>query len=426
MENQRECKSLLEGELVHEGLQLCQDNVKGRYYKAKEDIAVGTVVIRTYGIMHDSESSVLESLQNLLVQLSSKDVSEREEIVYRLQWLTPQTHSKIDQRQIKKYNLEPNLFSTLMASIPPSILSDNHIKDTSDLILLFCKIDLNSHNSGLFPLASFLNHSCYPTCSGSLSEDHTSFEIRTLSHLPKNCELSINYLDEKFWFLPTVMRRQKLETSYFFQCCCIRCNGEFENEKYLNSINCKQCDGACFVNTNSNKYICQNCGTNAEEDTKDVIDYTQRFETDLNKIMESESFDMEDNYEKLMRLWNDELLYKFHWMKMIVLKNLIELSYEIALEKIVNLRQLQEEQLEGGNSKTDTQQQQAEKYQRDHLTQLKTLLQFCESLYPPNTYPVSSVCEKLNYICDVLGLEEEAKTYSKRMCHIRDVCGWFI
>ena len=81
-------------------------------------------------------------------------------------------------------------------------------------------IDHNCLGPGLFPLASFFNHSCAHNCSGYLTtsredgvsvdgEEHSEnddnieeievFEVRTVENVPQGSQLVLNYLEEDVW-----------------------------------------------------------------------------------------------------------------------------------------------------------------------------------------------------------------------------------
>ncbi|KAJ3398146.1 hypothetical protein HDV05_002706, partial [Chytridiales sp. JEL 0842] len=73
----------------------------------------------------------------------------------------------------------------------------------------------------VFPLASFFNHSCEPTCE--CIQISITMTIRTLRPLKQGEELSISYINT---LLPLASRRSILSQDYFFECGCTRCKRE--------------------------------------------------------------------------------------------------------------------------------------------------------------------------------------------------------
>jgi SET and MYND domain-containing protein len=72
---------------------------------------------------------------------------------------------------------------------------------------------------GLFPSASFLNHSCVPTCRFSV-DPHGFLRIFAARALPKGAELSIPYVNPA---MPVERRQARLQRHFFFQCACTLC-----------------------------------------------------------------------------------------------------------------------------------------------------------------------------------------------------------
>jgi len=71
----------------------------------------------------------------------------------------------------------------------------------SELLLLLHRLDQNSFDSGLYPLACFFNHACWPNCEGSASVIDSKdplgdsiFEIRAIRDVSPGEHLCISYL----------------------------------------------------------------------------------------------------------------------------------------------------------------------------------------------------------------------------------------
>ncbi|KAI9346832.1 hypothetical protein DFJ73DRAFT_837691 [Zopfochytrium polystomum] len=84
-----------------------------------------------------------------------------------------------------------------------------------------------SVNAGraLFPLASYFNHSCEPTCE--CFQQGTTMTIKTIRSVKEGEELTISYMDTN---LPVQARRSQLSQDYYFLCRCVRCERELAHE----------------------------------------------------------------------------------------------------------------------------------------------------------------------------------------------------
>jgi len=103
--------------------------------------------------------------------------------------------------------------------------------NSSLMLDIFCKNRINmfgiwSENQsllgyGVYPISSFYNHSCWPNISFKTNFGGVpQLEFFTVSHIPKNGELTISYID----LLDSVTnRRDLLKDKYFFDCQCERC-----------------------------------------------------------------------------------------------------------------------------------------------------------------------------------------------------------
>jgi len=78
---------------------------------------------------------------------------------------------------------------------------------------------------GLYPLASYFNHSCAPNLVRF--EDGGILSYRTAYDIPKGTELNITYTDID---QPRSDRQKMLQENFFFTCGCDRCNGEKNDE----------------------------------------------------------------------------------------------------------------------------------------------------------------------------------------------------
>ncbi|KAJ3095846.1 hypothetical protein HDU97_006467 [Phlyctochytrium planicorne] len=75
----------------------------------------------------------------------------------------------------------------------------------------------------IYPIASFFNHSCAPTCECIQTQGVVTF--KTIRPVLEGEELTISYIDTD---IPLVTRRGQLQSEYFFECMCTRCVREAE------------------------------------------------------------------------------------------------------------------------------------------------------------------------------------------------------
>ncbi|EKX51700.1 hypothetical protein GUITHDRAFT_55948, partial [Guillardia theta CCMP2712] len=81
-------------------------------------------------------------------------------------------------------------------------------------------VDLKGQNfgHGLYPLASFINHSCEP--NAIISFDGNKLVVRALENIPRGTEITIAYVE---LYAPLDVRRDALLSRKGFLCRCSRC-----------------------------------------------------------------------------------------------------------------------------------------------------------------------------------------------------------
>ena len=75
---------------------------------------------------------------------------------------------------------------------------------------------------GVFPSASWTNHSCAPNCRQSF-DSHGCIVVETARAVSKDEELTIPYVDTR---LGRSERRERLRKNFAFDCACERCAAE--------------------------------------------------------------------------------------------------------------------------------------------------------------------------------------------------------
>ncbi|KAJ0789540.1 putative [histone H3]-lysine(4) N-trimethyltransferase chromatin remodeling SET family [Helianthus annuus] len=182
------------------------------------------------------------------------------------------------------YNLVKNLVSHIsevgenqlvlyaqMASLVNIILQwpDLNIKEIAES---FSKLACNAHTvcdseliplgTGLYPVVSIINHSCYP--NSVLVFEGRMATVRAMQHIPKGGEVLISYIETAG---STLTRQKALKEQYFFTCSCPRCiklgqKDDIEESAVLEGYRCKNhtCDGLLLRDPESKGFICQRCG----------------------------------------------------------------------------------------------------------------------------------------------------------------------
>ena len=125
---------------------------------------------------------------------------------------------------------------------PECWISTSHA--VSYLYRIQCNAHAIVHNGayvalGLYPVASYLNHSCLPNTAPSFIGSTLTF--RTLQPIKKGEQITYSYCD---LFLPREERQKILSKSYFFECKCDRCTSNLDDsvDRFLISFDCQKCN----------------------------------------------------------------------------------------------------------------------------------------------------------------------------------------
>jgi len=82
-----------------------------------------------------------------------------------------------------------------------------------------CDSSMNSYGWGVYLAPSIMDHSCQPSAVFSFSG--TRLTVTCTKDVSDLSELYISYCDTN---LPTIMRKEKLRSNYFFDCLCCKCS----------------------------------------------------------------------------------------------------------------------------------------------------------------------------------------------------------
>ncbi|KAJ1631024.1 hypothetical protein T492DRAFT_870732 [Pavlovales sp. CCMP2436] len=124
-----------------------------------------------------------------------------------------------------------------------------------DLQLLSAKLAQNGFAEGVYPDACRFNHACLPNClfftrapaHAAVASAPRELVVVAAEPIEVGDELTISYLPEALWHLPTDQRRVLLGRQYGFVCTCRRCHRPAQPaavrraERNLEAMACAEC-----------------------------------------------------------------------------------------------------------------------------------------------------------------------------------------
>ncbi|KAF7265712.1 SET domain-containing protein SmydA-8-like [Rhynchophorus ferrugineus] len=115
----------------------------------------------------------------------------------------------------------------------------------------------------LYPKLAIMSHNCISNihhavdCQGNGNLTDCLVTVRAATDIPKGGELYSSYT-YSFW--PTLVRREFLRESKFFECTCPRCSDKTELDTHLSSLKCQRCDNGVIVASDPLVDLCEwNC-----------------------------------------------------------------------------------------------------------------------------------------------------------------------
>ncbi|XP_018330247.1 SET domain-containing protein SmydA-8-like [Agrilus planipennis] len=105
----------------------------------------------------------------------------------------------------------------------------------------------------LYPKLAILNHNCVSNITHSIEStgvgDENDFRVNVRANVAvkKGEELCSSYT-YSLW--PTIVRREFLKESKYFECCCKRCTDPTELETHMSSLKCNKCDNGLITSIN--------------------------------------------------------------------------------------------------------------------------------------------------------------------------------
>lgn len=104
----------------------------------------------------------------------------------------------------------------------------------------------------LYPKLAILSHNCVSNirhsveCTGTGTTDDYKVTVRAAVEIPEGGELYSSYT-YSLW--PTLVRREFLKESKYFDCRCERCSDPFELKTYMSTLKCTKCDNGVIKST---------------------------------------------------------------------------------------------------------------------------------------------------------------------------------
>ncbi|XP_966391.2 SET domain-containing protein SmydA-8 [Tribolium castaneum] len=106
----------------------------------------------------------------------------------------------------------------------------------------------------LFPKLAILSHNCVSNVHHSVDCDTFQVSVSASVEVPESGELFSSYT-YSLW--PTLVRREFLKESKYFECMCDRCKDKTELGTHLGTLKCNKCDNGVIVSTDPLSFTCE-------------------------------------------------------------------------------------------------------------------------------------------------------------------------
>lgn len=112
----------------------------------------------------------------------------------------------------------------------------------------------------LFPKLAILSHNCVSNIYHSVSPHGFNVVVKASVEVPENSQLYSSYT---FALWPTLVRREFLKESKFFECKCSRCRDPTELGTHMSSLKCNNCENGTIISREplnfDSDWKCSNC-----------------------------------------------------------------------------------------------------------------------------------------------------------------------
>ncbi|XP_057502364.1 LOW QUALITY PROTEIN: histone-lysine N-methyltransferase ASHR1 [Actinidia eriantha] len=199
--------------------------------------------------------------------------------------------SDIDEKQLVLYAQMANLVNLILKTpgIDIKEIAENFSKLACNAHTI-CDSELRPLGTGLYPIISIINHSCFPN-SVLVFEGRVAV-IRAVQRIPKGTEVLISYIETAG---STTTRQKALREQYFFSCACPRCikegnSDDIQESAILEGYRCKDggCNGFLLRDSGDKGFICQQCGiVRDEEEIKKLVGEVNLLSEKASKLVSS-------------------------------------------------------------------------------------------------------------------------------------------
>ncbi|KAA8538546.1 hypothetical protein F0562_028154 [Nyssa sinensis] len=199
--------------------------------------------------------------------------------------------SEIDEKQLVLYAQMANLVNLILQWPEVNIkeIAENFSKLACNAHTI-CDSELRPLGTGLYPIISIINHSCFP--NSVLVFEGKLAVIRAVQHIPKHTEVFISYIETAG---STMTRQKTLKEQYFFTCTCPRCikMGQYDDiqeSATLEGYICKRdgCNGFLLRDSDDRGFICQQCGlVRDKEEIKKIVSEVKSMSDKASELLSS-------------------------------------------------------------------------------------------------------------------------------------------
>ncbi|XP_057816340.1 histone-lysine N-methyltransferase ASHR1 isoform X1 [Cryptomeria japonica] len=279
--------------------------------------------------LKEEKQQILTPSLRLMLRLLIKRKLQNDEVIakttmdnYMLVEALPTHMLDVDEKQLVLYAQMANLVNMIKPSEEITI---------KEITQNFCRFACNAHTicdselmpkgTGLYPIISIINHSCFPNAV-LLFEGKNGF-VRAVETIEEGSELTLSYVEIA---ANTYSRQKSLKEQYFFDCKCSRClklgtpEGLYE-DSILEGFQCSNelCKGYLLHDPgNAKNLIWQSCGCKWNEDEMEKqVKKTDKVLKEASKFLScgnvSEARHLYEQVEHLQtRLWHP---YSVHLMR---------------------------------------------------------------------------------------------------------------
>ncbi|XP_048494161.1 histone-lysine N-methyltransferase ASHR1 [Beta vulgaris subsp. vulgaris] len=187
----------------------------------------------------------------------------------------------MDEKQLLLYAQMANLVNVILQwpDLKLKEIAENFSKLACNAHSI-CDPELRPLGTGLYPVISVINHSCFP--NAVLMFEGRTAVVRAVQCIPKGTEVLISYIETA---ASTMTRQKALKEQYFFSCSCPRCmklgqNEDIQESAILEGYRCDDytCMGFLLRDSDNKVFICQECGCVRNlEDIKQIASKVKTF-----------------------------------------------------------------------------------------------------------------------------------------------------